>query len=66
MTLKSTKGAIVAAWLLAMCVASLALDVTSWSAWAILAGLALLPPTVIRWWLRDPQQTLSESIHEAR
>jgi hypothetical protein len=66
MKLTHLKGAIVAAWLLAMFVVSVAADVTSGSAWAVLAGFALLPPLVmLRWW-KDPPQTLSESINKAR
>lgn len=66
MKLSTLKGAIVAAWLLAMFVVSVAADVTSGSGWAVLAGFALLPPLVmLRWW-KDPPQTLSESINKAR
>jgi hypothetical protein len=66
MKLAHLKGTIVAVWLIAMFVVSVAADVTSRQAWAVLAGFALLPPLVmLRWW-QHPPQTLSESIHKAR
>jgi hypothetical protein len=36
-----------------------------WS-WALLAGVALLPPLVMMWRWNTPAQTMSEIIQEAR
>ena len=66
MQLNSLKAAIVTPWLLALSVVSLVADITSWSGWTIVAALATLPPAMLLWWWRDPPQTLSESIHDAR
>jgi hypothetical protein len=66
MQLNYMKATIVAAWLVALSVVSVALNVTSWAAWSIIAVFALFPPLVMLLWWKDPAQTMSESIHKAR
>lgn len=62
---ENTKLAYSVVWVLVLGAAAYAANVTSASAWAVLAIFALLPPVVmLRLW-RDPPQTVSESIHKA-
>ena len=41
-------------------------NLNSPSSWAVLAGVAVLPPIVMMWRWSNPRRTLSESIQEAR
>jgi len=66
MYLEYLKVTFAALCLLLACVAGLALDVTTPSAWAVLAILAVIPSVVMRRLCVPPPQTLSESIREAR
>ena len=64
MQLQYMKAVFAAVWVSALCGAGLAGDVTSLSAWATLAGFAILPPLVtVRYW-NDLAQTMSPSIQE--
>jgi hypothetical protein len=38
----------------------------SFSGWAVLTGVAVVPPLVMMWRWNDPRQTMSESIQDAR
>ena len=66
--LRRTKSAIGAAWILAAGVIGVTANVTSVGGAVLLAGFGLVPPLVMLLLLRwsDSQQTLSESIQEAR
>jgi len=66
--LRRTKSAIGAAWVLAAGVIGVTANVTSVGGAVLLAGFGLVPPLVMLLLLRwcDSQQTLSESIQEAR
>jgi hypothetical protein len=65
MQLDSIKATFAAIWVSAVCTAGIAGSVQSLSGWAILVGLAALPPLVMMWRWNDPHPTLSESIQEA-
>jgi uncharacterized membrane protein YhdT len=61
-----TKTLLFIAWSIAVLIAAVALGITSVSSWIIVACIAAVPPLVVRSFWRAPEQTLSESIHEAR
>ena len=66
MQLQDYKSTFAGGWVLTACLAGFVVGVTSISGWFILAALAVVPPLVmLRFW-RDPPETLSESINEAR
>jgi hypothetical protein len=66
MELQHYKVALAAVWALAVSTLGLVVGVTSMASLAILAVLALLPPILmLRLW-RDPVQSMSESIQDAR
>ena len=54
------------AWAIAVCLAAIAIGITSVSNWIVVACIAVVPPLVVRSFWRAPEQTISESIHEAR
>lgn len=60
------KSALAAVWILAAGVTGVVADVTSVGAVSLLLVVALLPPLIMLFRWRDPPQTLSESIQEAR
>jgi hypothetical protein len=66
MQLLSIKVGVAILWVLAVCVAGIALNANSLSGWTVLAGVAVLPPIVMMWRWNDPPQSMSESIQEAR
>jgi hypothetical protein len=53
-------------WILAIAVAAIAIGVTSVSAFAAIAVIALGPPLVMQRLWREPAETMSESIRDAR
>jgi len=53
-------------WLLAVGLAAMAIGTTSVQTWVVFACLAIVPPVVVRHFWRVREQTLSESISEAR
>ena len=65
MQLDSIKATVTAVWVSAVCTAGLAGNLRSLPGWAVLAGLAVLPPLVMMWRWNDPRQTMSETIQEA-
>jgi len=65
MQLASLKAVVATVWVSAVLIAGLAAKLNSLWSWAVLAGVAVLPPIVMMWW-SAPRQTLSESIQEAR
>lgn len=66
MKLVSIKATVSLAWVLAVCVMSLATWPHSRATWAALAAVALVPSVMMMWWWHDPRQTMSERINEAR
>jgi hypothetical protein len=66
MTSENVKTLLLAAWVLAVSVAAIVFGVTSVPNWIAVAGAAIVPPLVVRQFWRTPEQTMSESIHEAR
>ena len=61
-----TKTVLFIAWSVAVLLAAIAIGITSVTNWIIVACIAVVPPLVVRSLWRAPEQTLSESIHEAR
>jgi hypothetical protein len=66
MELEHTKPAIAAAWIVAAGVAGFVANITSVTAWVVLAALGFGPPLIMLLLWRNPPQTISESIQEAR
>ena len=66
MQLVSLKAVLATVWVSAVLIAGLAGNLNSLSSWAVLAGVAVLPPIVMMWRWNVPRQTMSESIQEAR
>jgi hypothetical protein len=66
MHLISLKTVLATAWVAAVLIAGLVGNLSSLSGWAVLAGVAVLPPIVLLWRLNAPRQTMSESIQEGR
>lgn len=66
MQLVSIKAVVATVWVLAVCLAGIAGSLNALSSWLVLAGIAVLPPTVMMWRWNDPPQSMSESIQEAR
>jgi hypothetical protein len=54
------------AWVIVVCLAAIVIGTTSVPNWIVVACVAIGPPLVVRNFWRGPEQTLSESIHEAR
>jgi hypothetical protein len=66
MQLLSIKRVIAILWVSAMCIIGIAGNLGSLSNWAVLTGIAIVPPLVMMWRWNDPHQTMSESIQQAR
>ena len=66
MQLQHYKVALAAVWALAVSTVGLVVGVTSTAPLAIVAVVALLPPIVMLGLWREPVQSMSESIQEAR
>ena len=66
MQLVSIKVLIATLWVSAVSIAGMAANVNSFGGWMVLGALAVVPPIVMlrRW--SGPQQSMSESIQEAR
>ena len=62
----NTKTLLFIAWSIAVFLAALTIGITSVSNWIVVACVAVVPPLVVRSFWRVPEQTISESIHEAR
>ena len=65
MQLVSIKAICAMLWVSAVSIAGIAGNVRSLSGWAVLAGLAILPPLVMLWRWNDPRPTMSETIQQA-
>jgi hypothetical protein len=65
MQLLSIKPVIAILWVSATFIIGIAGNLDSFSSWAVLTGVAVVPPLVMMWRWDDPHQTMSESIQEA-
>jgi uncharacterized membrane protein YhdT len=63
---KNIKTLLFGAWVIAVCLAALAIGITSVPNWVLVTCVAVVPPLVVRNFWRAPEQTISESIHDAR
>jgi uncharacterized membrane protein YhdT len=63
---ENTKTLLFVAWVIVVCLAALAIGITSVPNWIVVACVAVVPPFVVRSFWRAPEQTISESIHDAR
>jgi hypothetical protein len=55
-----------AAWVIGVFLVALAIGVPSTLQWIVVAIVAAVPPLVVRHFWRAPEQTVSESIRDAR
>ena len=62
----NTKTLLYVAWAIAVFLVAFAIGVASVSTWIVVACVAGVPPLVVRRFWHDPEQTISESINEAR
>jgi hypothetical protein len=63
---ENIKTLLFVAWAIATCVAAIAIGITSVQNWIVVACVAVVPPLVVRNFWRAPEQTISESINDAR
>jgi hypothetical protein len=63
---ETTKTLLLFAWAIAVFLAAMAMGITSIANWVVVAFVAVVPPLVVRGFWRAPEQTISESINEAR
>jgi hypothetical protein len=63
---ENTKTLLYVAWVIASCLAAMAIGITSVPSWIVVACVAIVPPMVVRHFWRAPEQTISESINDAR
>jgi hypothetical protein len=63
---RNIKPIIFGVWVVAVILAAIVIGVTSVSSWILVAGVAIVPPVVVRQFWHTPEQTTSEAIHEAR
>ena len=64
MKLQYKKAICAAAWVCIVCSVGLLVQLTSRTAWIVIAALAVLPPLVMMRYWNDPPQSMSESIRE--
>ena len=63
---ENTKLLILSGWALAVCLAAIAIGITSVPYWMVVACVAVVPPVVARRFWHAPERTISESINDAR
>ena len=63
---ENNKTQLFVAWAIVVCLAAFAIGINSVSNWIVVACLAVVPPLVARSFWRAPDQTISESIRDAR
>jgi len=63
---EKAKTLLFVAWAVAICLAGIAIGITSVPQWVALACVAIAPPAVARSFWHAPEQTLSETIRDAR
>ena len=61
---ENTKTLLFVAWVIAVCLAAIAIGITSVPNWIVVACVAVVPPLVVRSFWRAPEQTISESIND--
>jgi hypothetical protein len=62
----NTKTLLYVAWALTVCVVAFALGITSVPNLLVMACVAVVPPLLLRRFWQAPEQTISESINDAR
>jgi hypothetical protein len=65
MAAENLKTVLFVAWVIAVCVAAIVIGVTSVANWIVVACAAIVPALIVRRFWRAPEQTISESIHDA-
>ena len=63
---ENAKTALFLTWVVAVCLAAIAIGITSVTNWIVVACVAVVPPLVVRTFWRAPEQTISEKINDAR
>ena len=63
---ENKKMRLFATWVILVCLAAIALGSNSVSNWIVAGCMAIVPPLVARSFWRVPEQTISESIRDAR
>ena len=63
---ENTKTLLFVAWVIVVGIAAFASGITSVPNWVLVACVAIVPPLVARRFWRVPEQTISESIQNAR
>jgi len=66
MSSENTKTLLFAGWAVTVCLAAIALGITSIPYWMVVACVAVVPPLVARRFWHAPEQSISESINDAR
>ena len=66
MQLVTIKAVLATVWVSLAVIAGIAGNMHSVTSWAVLTGVALIPPAAMMWLWNAPHQTMSESIQEAR
>jgi hypothetical protein len=62
----NNKTLLFVAWAIVVCLAAIAIGINSVPNWMVAASVAVVPPLVVRRFWRAPDQSISESIHNAR
>jgi uncharacterized membrane protein YhdT len=63
---ENTKALLFVGWVIVVCLAAFAIGITSVPNWLVVACVAVVPPLVARSFWHAPEQTISESIRDAR
>jgi hypothetical protein len=66
MSSETIKTLVFVVWVIGICSAAIASGITSVPNWIVVACTAIVPPVVVRQFWRAPDQTISESIRDAR
>jgi uncharacterized membrane protein YhdT len=66
MSSENIKTLVFVAWAAGVFVAAIASGITSVPNWIVVACAAIVPPVIVRQFWRAPEQTISESIRDAR
>jgi uncharacterized membrane protein YhdT len=66
MVSENTKTLLFVGWVIVVGLAALAIGITSVPNWLVVACVAVVPPLVARRLWHAPEQTISESIRDAR
>ena len=63
---QTTKTLVFIGWSIAVFLVAIVLGIASVANWIVVTFIAVVPPLVVRSFWHAPEQTISESIHEAR